>query len=215
MAEELSTRDALLKLRRVVSDDSDRSEKIKDLSKQLDEAVTERAAAVEAALATLEGYVELHSRLHGFSNQLDALIVESKASGKVQSVRKKKKATKKIKPKIKPKIKSKIKSKEPGSLTGRTLPPRKDRATGYKGKLDETIILSEREQQFVGVLTERWPLFTTPEFMVRKGIIPKSNHITAKVNQIRKKGVPIESSRQAKRRGEHVTDKSRGYRLIG
>ena len=166
--------------------------------------MTERAAAVEAALATLEGYVELHSRLHGFSNQLDALVVESEGSTKKRSVRKKKGVTK-----------TKTKVKRAVSLTGRTPPVRKARATGYKGRLDETIELSEKEQQFIDVLIERWPLFTTSQFLVRKGILPAPNHVTAKVNQIRKKGVPIESARQAKQQGEHVSEKARGYRLIG
>ena len=200
MAKEINTRDALLQLRRVVVEDAERSAKLKALDEERDALQAEKTAALQAALDSLEGYVELQSRLHGFSGALENLVVET--GGKTQSVRKKKE-----------KKKEKV---EVVATTGRSAPTRRLRATGYPLTLDETIVLSPKEQDFIDILAARWPLFTTPQHLVRKGVIPKPNHVTAKVNQLRKKGVPIESARQAKQDGaENLGNKPRGYRLIG
>ena len=202
MTKEISTRDALLQLRRVVAEDAKRSVKLKKLDEERAALQAEKSAALTAGLATLEGYVALHSRLHGFSGALEDLVVETE-EGK-QPVRKRA-----VTGRVTEGTRTEVAPPE------REFPTRRIRATGYPSTLDETISLSGKEQDFVNTLMERWPLFTTPKFMVRKGVIPAPHHVTAKVNQLRKKGVPIESARQARQADGRVSPKARGYRLIG
>ena len=211
----LSTRDALLQLRTIVSADAEKAEKIETLVRELNATVSARSEALEAALGTLEGYVTLHSEMHGFNADLEELaasatrqtrVAKKAQKGVAASATRQTKATKATKA---AKAAKKQKQVQSG---GRNGGPQK--ATGYPGELAESISLSTREQEFVDLLSARWPTFVTPQTLVRKGIIPKPNHVTAKVNQLRKKGVPIESAKQARASNPELSTKTRGYRLI-
>jgi biotin operon repressor len=195
MSKNLSTRDALLELRKVVESDAERVARINKLADELDREIAERSKSVAAALSTLEGYVALHTKLHGFSPELESLAAAS-PSNPVSNLKKSKK-----------KFTRKKKVKKQSSRTAV--------ATGvWPGSLGD-IDLSEKEQLFVDILTEAWPGFTSPQELTRRGAIPKANHVTAKVNQLRKKGVPIESAKQARAADPEITTDSKGYRLIG
>jgi biotin operon repressor len=192
----LSTRDALLVLRKVIAADAEKAEKINELTSQLNKAVSSRAAAVEAALGTLEGYVALHSQMHGFNNDLEELAATASRPAKAKTSAKKKKK----------------KKKKTRSPVGESLP---QRSTGWPGRLASSIELPEKSQLFVDILTQRWPVFTSPQWLARQGAISTAAQVTAKVNALRKKGVPIESARQARGTDPSVSKKARGYRLVG
>lgn len=84
--------------------------------------------------------------------------------------------------------------------------------TGWPGKLDETITLSEREESLVEVLKARYPLFTTHEDTETEKF---ANHMAATVYRLRRKGVPIESAAQSREGGNDIPEDASGYRLIG
>ena len=201
----LSTRDALLQLRTIVSADAEKAEKIETLVRELNATVSERSEALEAALGTLEGYVTLHSEMHGFNADLEELAASATRQTRVAKKAQKGVAASATRQAKAAKAAKKQKRVQNGG-------PQK--ATGYPGELAESISLSTREQEFVDLLSARWPTFVTPQTLVRKGIIPKPNHVTAKVNQLRKKGVPIESAKQARASNPELSTKTRGYRLI-
>jgi len=174
-SKEISTRDALLELRRFQAEDAENAENVTAATRRLDEALETRARRIGDALLTLEGYVEFQTRIHGFSGTLDSLLVETeKGKQPVREKKKKKRAAKK------------------------------------------TIKLSPREQEFVDLLDENYPLFTSPAEMFEHGIVPAPSHTTAKVCQLRRKGVPIESATQARLRdADDAFEGDVGYRLIG
>ena len=202
----LNTRDALLALRTVVAEDAEKAEETLILLARLNSAIDARAEAVASALTTLEGYIGLHTQMHGFDPELEGLAVSTSASSVSDVGVPTKKATKKRRS-------AKKKTTKKQSMSAVAARPAK--AKGYPSQLDQSIKLSEVEQEFVDVLLARWPRFTTPKFLMRAGILPAANHVTAKVNQLRKKGVPIESARQARQADGRVSPKARGYRLIG
>ena len=281
MKKNLSTRDALLELRTVVAADSAKADKIKELTEQLSEAVTDRARAVEAALGTLEGYVDLHTRMHGFSTELESLVamngkpVERDDRPVRRTAKKKKGATtpnklyhqlttsqvnvikvlhekfgslahiklgvsdtgfnrlrfRRIGDNIAKKTTSLLlkatsdlglaapkKATKKATKYGKSGKSGKSggpqTATGWNGQLAVGIELAPKEQDFVDLLTEQWPTFVTTKSLVREGIIPKVHHATSKVNQLRKKGIPVESARQARVKDETISAKAQGYRLI-
>lgn len=201
MSNELNTQESLEELRRQLTEAAEQETLIKDLNQQVDAATEKRAAAMAAAHEILEGFVEVQDKI--FTN-LSELMGSMHVHPEKPKASSKKKSGKKASPK-------KAKRK---AATKRTPPTRSKKALGYPDVLDSTISLSPRESEIVDIMKSRWPLFTTPEYFVRKGLIPQKNHITAKVNQIRKKGVPIESARQARESDTTVTTKDRGYRLI-
>jgi len=209
MKKTLSTRDALLQLRTIVSADAEKAEKIETLVRELNATVSARSEALEAALGTLEGYVTLHSEMHGFNADLEELAASATRQTRVAKKAQKGVAASATRQAKAAKAAKKQKQVQSG---GRNGGPQK--ATGYPGELAESISLSTREQEFVDLLSARWPTFVTPQTLVRKGIIPKPNHVTAKVNQLRKKGVPIESAKQARASDPELSTKTRGYRLI-
>jgi hypothetical protein len=200
MSETLFARSTLLGLRRIA------------------EEYSQKVRAVEAAIAAVEGAfsssaeeveetaeaVESPPLPVAFRKDAVQEMINSALAG---APKRRKKTTKKKK-------KRKKATKKQSVVAERPLPTRQLKATGWTGKLHESISLSPKEQDFVDALVERSPVFTTPQFLVRKGIVPAPNHVTAKVSQLRKKGVPIESARQARETDENVPELARGYRLI-
>ncbi len=200
MKKNLSTRDVLLKVRQFVAEDGARAEMIAELSDQLSQSISDRANSASEALTVLENFLAHQSEVHGFSNELENLVVATAKQSKPGRKKAKKKASKKTKKRV-----SKKQSK------------RRKRATGvaYTTSADVRIEnLSPKELQFVTLLDSRDRKFTSTKMLVNKGVIPKPTHATAKVNQLRKKGVPIESARQARDNDDEVSKKARGYRLI-
>ena len=201
MTKTLNTRDALLKIRQFVTDDSTRAQKINELGSQIAKAISERTEAAAGVLGLLEGYVAHQSAVHGFDNDLEKL--ESgfdeanlkRVAVKTSKVKTIKKVTKK---------RSTVKTQARASSGAQF--------TSSSG--DEFENLSPKELNFVELLCERGPRFTSTKMLVSKGIIPAKPHATAKVNQLRKKGVPIESARQARVNDQDVSSSARGYRLI-
>ena len=198
----LSTRDVLLKVRQFVAEDGARAELIAELSDQLSQSISDRANSASEALVVLENFLAHQSEVHGFSNELENLVV---ATAK-QSRPGRKKATKKTSKKTKKKVtKKRSTSKRRKSADGVTF------TTSADVRIEN---LSPRELQFVTLLDSRDRKFTTTKMLVSKGVIPRKDHATAKVNQLRKKGAPIESARQARDNDDEVSKKARGYRLI-
>lgn len=210
---------SLLELKRCLTEASAQEEKIRQLSGDLEVANERRARAVDAAQELLEGFVstqhELFTNLGELMAQAGVRVAGKTAPPAPSSTPKKAKAKKKKKTVRKPPKKAKKqKVVNRSTETGRVMPVRTKKALGYPSKLDESIKLSAHAAAFVEVLRQRWPLFTTPDYFVRKGMLPATNHITAKVNGLRKKGIPIESARQARESDPSIASTERGYRLI-
>ena len=214
MSKTLNTRDALLALREVVNTDTAKAERIEGLLGLLNEAVQERVRTVDAALSQLENYVEVQAKLHGFSIDVDRILVASTSDDPAEKmantrrVAKKKASKKKTKRRTKRKKKStkKVAKKQSRGSTGTV--------TSYPGTIDSTIFFSAVEKRFVDLLRAQWPEFVTVEQLSELGILKQNNHVTAKVNQLRKKGVPIESARAARKRDDSVSPDATGYRLV-
>jgi hypothetical protein len=204
----ISTRDALLALRKLHAEDAENRARIVDLTTQLNDALDVRAARLEDALATLEDYVAYQSEAHGFNPILEDLVAKTKATKKTAKTAKKK-AKKKV-----TKKKAKKKKKKVTKKASRTT-VRQPRATGWQGSLDETISFSEREQRAIDLFVQQWPRFVSPTALVAKGIISVRNHASPLATQLRRKGVPIESAAQARSDDTSISDKLSGYRLIG
>ncbi len=213
----MSTRDTLLALRQFVSEDEESAAVIAELTAQLSDAAAARAARMLDVLCTLEDYIDQQSEIHGFSADLERLVVVSRdkqvdkqadqfAVAKPKEAVAAKKSTKKPPAKKPPAKKQKVAQRTNASGPAK--------AKGYPGSFTPTRDLSEKEQQFVDILIQRWPMFTTPKLLVRMGALPAADHVSTKVNSLRNKGVPIQSARQARLADESVGDKAIGYRLI-
>jgi len=206
MKKSLSTRNVLLNVRQFVADDSERGQRIQELNDQLSAAIATRANAATEALNILKDYLSHQSEVHGFNADLVAPAVGFNPVALAQLG-----ATKKVTKKTKKKKKK---------VTKKVTKKRSTRRSGRAGKTfttsDDVKIrnLSPKELQLVELLDDRDRKFTTTKMLVGKGIIPKENHATAKVNALRKKGAPIESARQARANDDRVSKKARGYRLI-
>jgi len=194
MSETLFARSTLLGLRRIADD------------------YAQKTRAVKAAIAAVEGAFGSSDEESEPPSRGSSIVEELISSALVGAPKRKKKVTKKRVTKKKA-AKKKV-TKKQSVVVERSLPTRRLQASGWTGKLHESIELSPKEQDFVDALVERSPVFTTPQFLVRKGILPAPNHVTAKVCQLRKKGVPIESARQARETDKDVSPLDRGYRLI-
>jgi len=205
MKKSLSTRDALLKIRQFVIDDGDRAIQIKNLGDRLTTAISARANAATEALGVLESYVAHQSEVHGFNSDLENLVAVTAKQSKPDKA-----VVKKVKKKAKKKAKKKVTKKQSTAKTRRA-PGGETFTTSGDVRIEN---LSPKEVQFVALLDSRDRKFTTPAMLVNKGVIPAKPHATAKVNQLRKKGVPIESARQARANDDEVSRKARGYRLI-
>ena len=198
MKKNLSTRDVLLNVRQFVADDGERGQRIQELNDQLSNAIATRANAASDALNILKDYLSHQSEVHGFNNDLENLVVataKQSKPGPKKVTKKAKKATKKV-------------TKKRSTRRGRS---GKTFTTSDEVRIKN---LSPKELQLVELLNDRDRKFTTTKMLVGKGIIPKENHATAKVNALRKKGAPIESARQARANDDSVSKKARGYRLI-
>ena len=235
----LITRKTLSRIRDFISEDAGRAAKITSLSKQLNTAVNERSKAAEVTLGLLEAFAEdslgiletyvtrqpdmsiinnglknieddiikVQNRFAQFDNLKETLKSNNITITSDNGTKKKPATKKKLATKKKPATKkvNTIKSKLNGG-------PLKD--LGYPDDFCESIKLSEKQQKILDVLLKHWPLFMTPKTMARKGIIAAPDHSSGRVNELRKKGIPIESATQARKIDSSISTKSRGYRLV-
>lgn len=194
----LTTRDALLAIRQFHQEDEESAAIIADLQNQLSDALDVRAQRLHDVYSMLEAYVDYQSTAHGFNSTLEDLV--AKTTKKSEPV--KRTAKKRTKKKVSKKRKT-------------TKKVARRRPSGWQGELDETITLSNREAQVVRLFRKQWPKFVTPDDLVAKGIVPDRTHASPKITQLRKKGVPIESAKQARRKDDTIDGDVTGYRLIG
>jgi hypothetical protein len=198
MADELSIRNALIELRNFLEEEPERKDRIEALSRELGELIADRRQKADSLIA-------MWIRLFGFEHDEAKAFVDGvePAKAPVDPPKKERRSSKK----------KRKKRKKRNSVKKSTvaIPAR---AKGYPNEIDETIPLAELESRFVDLLKQRWPLFTTTHMMVKVGVIKSRDQATCKVNRIRKKGVPIESARQARESGASVSSKITGYRLI-
>lgn len=82
----------------------------------------------------------------------------------------------------------------------------------FRFKLSEP--LGENEENFFKLLRKNYPNFTKPENFVEKGWVANDKVASPTITRLRKKGVPIESAKQARGRGEDVADNESGWRFI-
>lgn len=219
---QLNTIETLLEIRKRLAEVAEHDEEILELRLKLAKAMEARSSAADAVRETLEGFVEYQSRVHGFTNTLDELLEQTKVRPKKAETSEDEPAEKKPRARKKKKAKKKARAKRKttttavrrSSETGRVMPKRRQSATGYPGLIDTSIHLSDNDREFLDVLVERYPLFTTPQFFIRKGISSARNVVTAKVSHLRKRGLKIESARDARKVDPSVTEKDKGYRLI-
>ena len=74
--------------------------------------------------------------------------------------------------------------------------------------------MSPLELKVLNTLTSRWPQFSSTKFLARKKTVAHHSHVPATINRMRKKGVPIESAKQARVNDKSVPLDVSGYRLI-
>ena len=191
MSKDLSIRDALLELRQFVAGEPKRKARIAELSCELDKAVGDRLAAAERVVVTW-------TRLIGFDDALDGLLVETSAENSEEfEVAPTKGSTKKSV------VKKKKASKSGVVVNG-----------NYPNTIEPAVKLSPLEENVLEILGKKWPGFVTAKTLARKRVLGHHTHAAATISRMRKKGVPIESAKQARGSGADVTLKTTGYRLI-
>ena len=193
----ITTRDALLALRQYLKEDEESKAIIADLAGRLSDALSARSSRIEDMFSTMEAYVEAQSAAHGFDQSKPPVVKAAKKTAKKRSPSKKKKKKKRTKKRA---------SKKRSTTAARP---------GWQGKIDKDTELSEKEQELINLLRDRWPLFTSTDLLVEREIVPHKTHVSPKITQLRRKGVPIESARQARTNDPLVSMSESGYRLIG
>jgi biotin operon repressor len=83
-----------------------------------------------------------------------------------------------------------------------------------KFRFDLVSPLGGTEEKFCRLLRKNWPNFTRPEAFEEKCGVANSTVAAPTISRLRKKGVPIESAKQARDRGEDVAETEAGWRLI-
>ncbi|MGD9727498.1 MAG: hypothetical protein AB7L09_03135 [Nitrospira sp.] len=189
-----NTLEMIRALQRFSRDDDQSAATIRNLMDQLSDAMEARASGIQDALLTLERYASHQAEVHGFDPSPDVRAVAT---------------TERAKKKAKRTTKKKVTKKRSVAVNPTPAP-----VACWPGILDETILLSAREERALELLKGCWPRFTEHHVFASAGIVGDIEHVSALIHHLRKKGVPIESAVQARRNDKSIAKSETGYRLV-
>lgn len=208
MPGERTIRDALQELRQLITVNKGAAD---DQLKYAEEGLARAKASSAAADAAAE-VLDLITAQLGFSVSLEKVAASSAKGrepepepeepepGEEEPTPKKKKAAK-----AKVKAKKKAAPAAP-EVVSETADPR------FRFKLSDE--LNETDKNFFQLLQKNWPDFTSAGVFVDKGWIKNESVASPVITRMRAKGVPIESAKQARERGEDIEMTTSGWRLI-
>lgn len=186
MTTAMSIRDALLEVRRFVSEDQERATRVQTLLTELNEAVNERVSATNKVVENLSVLVNGVSAVLGFSADLDSVLVETEK--KPQRPTKKQKTSPVVQ-----------------LANAETVPV---------SVIDPKTEFSDIEKRVLEVLKARHPKFTNPKQLVKEGALDATGVASPTITRLRKKNVPIESAKQARENDPNIRQNTTGWRLI-
>lgn len=191
MSVTMSVKDSLVRMRQIISDERDRSERIHALFCELTDLIsgqvsasTELEVAIDSLIAAL-GFEEFHSSQSGhLPYDETCLLYDGTQNDESQPTTKKQKSSP-----------AKTSSVE---------------ATDVIVNVD----LSTLENKMLEVLRSRYPLFTTADQFRKYGVVKKSDSAGPTITRLRRKGVAIESAQQARENDHLLSEDIHGWRLI-
>lgn len=200
----LSIRDALLEVRQFVAEDRERAARIQELLTELTEAVNGRVEAANEVAQALQSLANGVSAVIGFNVDLSGEQLGSAPTNRAKKLapaptKKQKRSPLAVAVALGPEAAE--------ASVPKPLSP-VDLAANTQSEL------SDIERKTLELLKSRWPKFTTPQQFQRAGCVDDKSLAGPTITRLRKKGLPIESAKQARENDPNIRSDVSGWRLI-